>query len=302
MKLSPKLAHTIMLSKVDLRWNEQKRAWYSVGKLGLAGVGKTPLNALIDGHVEIRRENATDVVEIYLEPEPQTWYYLKYANNLLLAKSQSENFDAEIGGKAKGDYNTATSYGACLGDFADVDNFRSHFQKDYLGKSGKLAARPAAPAPGNFDSYEGKKKKKGKGDDAFGTDSTDPATAGAAPEPTKKKKKAKANDPFGDGVIEDAAAAAPAPAKKEKTKEKAADEPATADAPADAPEPQKVKTKTKEADDAPATEPAADQGPSKKELDRQAKEAEKLKKEEEKKKKEEEKRKKKNPDDPFGDS
>lgn len=300
MKLSPKLLHTIMLSKVNLRWNEAKRAWYSVGKLGLAGVGKTPLNALIDGYVEIRRENATDVVEIYLEPEPQTWYYLKYANNLLLTKSQNENYDAEIGGKAKGDYNTATSYGVFLGDFSDVDNFRAHFQKDYLGKSGKLAARPAAPAPSNFDSYEGKKKKKGKGDDAFGAD---PATADAAPEPTKKKKKAKANDPFGDGVIEESAAVAPASPKKEKTKSTATD--ATADAPATEPEPKKVKAKSKEAEpaaDAPATEPAADQGLSKKELDRQAKEAEKLKKEEEKKKKEEEKRKKKTPDDPFGDS
>jgi hypothetical protein len=299
MKLSPKLAHTIMLSKVNLRWNEEKRAWYSVGKLGIAGIGKTPLNALIDGHVEIRRENSTDVVEIYLEPEPQTWYYLKYANNLLLAKSQSEKFDAEIGSKAKGDYNTATSYGAFLGDFSDVDAFRSHFQKDYLGKSGKLAARPAAPAPSGFDSVEsGKKKKKGKNEDAFGADgSADPAAA-AAPEPTKKKKKAKANDPFGDGTMDEPA---PEPAKTVKAKEKAADAPAPATAAE--PEPKKVKTKEKAADEAPASEPApADAGPSKKELERQAKEAEKQKKEDEKKAKEEEKRKKKGSEDPFGDS
>jgi len=301
MKLSPKLAHTILLSKVNLRWNEKRRAWYSVGKLGLAGVGKQPLNALIDGYIEIRHENAADVVEIYLEPEPQTWYYLKYANNLLLAKSQNESFDAEIDGKAKGDYNTATSYGAFLGDFADVDNFRSRFLKDYLGKSGKLAARPARPEPtGNFDTFEDKKKKKkSKGDDAFG--STDPGAnpgsspAEAAPEPTKKKKKAKANDPFGDGTLTDSTPA-PEPAKKEKTKEK------VADAPAAEPALKQEKTKTKEADPAPAAEAAPDAAPSKKEAERQAKEAEKLRKEEEKKKKDQEKRKKKAGDDPFGDS
>ncbi|MDB5236871.1 MAG: hypothetical protein JWR44_3864 [Hymenobacter sp.] len=316
MKLSPKLAHTILLSKVNLRWNEKKRAWYSVGQLGLAGVGKQPLNALINGYVEIRRENSTDVVEIYLEPEPQTWYYLKYANNLLLAKSQSEGFDAEIGGKAKGDYNTATSYGVFLGDYSDVDGFRSHFQRDYLGQTGKLAARPVAPAPtGNFDVFEDKKKKKkGKTDDAFGGSDASanpgaaPTEAAATPEPAKKKKK-KTDDPFGDGTIDEPAAAAPA--KKEKTKEKVADAPTPTDAPTAEPEVKKVKTKTKEADPAPAatapaTTPPADATPdpaqAKKEADRLAKEAEKLKKEEEKKKKEEEKKKKKNADDPFGDS
>ncbi|WP_426058857.1 hypothetical protein [Hymenobacter sp. B1770] len=275
MKMSPKLMHTILLSRVNLRWSEKRRAWYSVGKIGLSGVGKQALNALIDGHIEIRRENSTDVVEMYLEVEPQSWYYLKYANNLLLTKSPSESFENEIRSKAKYDYSTATSYGAFVGDYSDVDAFRSHFQKDYLGKSGKLAARPINPAPtDNFDTVDGKKKKKGKGDDAFGT--SDPGTPDAAAEPAKKKKKAKANDPFGDGVMDEATAPV-APAKKEKAKEAA-----------------------------PAPDPAADATQDKKEAERQAKEKakedERLKKQEEKQKKDEEKRKKKGTEDPFGDS
>jgi hypothetical protein len=327
-KLSPKLAnHTILLSKVNLRWNEKKRAWYSVGQLGIAGVGKQSMNALIDGYIEIRRENSTDVVEIYLEPDPQAWYYLKYANNLLLAKSQNETFDGEIGGKAKGDYETASSYGVFLGDYSDVDAFRSHFQKDFLGKTGKLAARPAAPPPAEkFDTADsGKKKKKSKGEDAFGDadasanpGSTPDATAaepakkkkkskgddafgdadasanpGAAaepaPEPAKAKKKKKAdNDPFGDDTAAEPAAA-PAPAKKEKAKEKPAEEaPAAATTPT--PEPaKKEKVKEKPADTPPAAAdpaPAADDAAAKKEAERQAKEAAK---EAERVKKEEEK-------------
>ncbi|GAB2720235.1 hypothetical protein GCM10011495_39200 [Hymenobacter frigidus] len=298
IKLSPKLAaHTILLSKVNLRWNEKKHAWHSVGQLGIAGVGKQALNALIDGYLEIRRENGTDLVELYLEPEPQSWYYFKYANNLLLAKSQSEGFDAEVGGKAKGDYQTATSYGAFLADFTDVDAFRSHFLKDFLGKSGKLAARPVAPEPtGNFDVLEDKKKKKkNKGDDAFGsTDApANPDATEAAPEPARKKKKLKANDPFSDGVLDDPAPV-PAPAKKEKARDKAADTPAPTTAPA-----KKETVKENPADAPPA---APDPAQARKEADRQAKEAEKLRKEEEKKKKEEEKKKKKATDDPFGDS
>jgi hypothetical protein len=288
MKLSPKLAHTLLLSKVNLRWSEKHKAWYSVGQLGLGGVGKQALNALVNGYVEIKRDNAADHVEIYIEAEPQVWYYLKYSNNLLLAKSQNENFDAEIGGKAKGDYNTASSYGAFLGEYTDVDQFRSHFQRDFLGGSGKLAARPAAPvSTGNFDFAEDKKlkKKKGKGDDAFGStdDGSTPAADTPAPEPAKKKKK-KDNDPFADGEITDPnAAPAVDPAKEPAKKKKAKDNDPfgggeVTDATAPAPEPakkkekvkvevpatdstqaatQKVKTKTKPADDGAATTPPA---------------------------------------------
>jgi hypothetical protein len=264
MKLSPKFNHTLLLSKVNLRWSEKNRAWYSVGQLGLAGVGKTPLNALVDGYVEIKRDNAADWVEIYIEAEPQVWYYLKYSNNLLLAKSQNETFDAELG-KTKGDYNTATTYGAYLGEFTDVDGFRSHFQREYLGQSGKLAARPAAPPksdePG-VDAAAGKKKKKGKNDDPFGSgEVTDPNAPPAdapteATTSTKKKKKAKDNDPFGGGEVTDPtapAAVAEEPAKK-KGKAKEADAAATepgADAPADAPTEAPSKKKKKGKDDDP---------------------------------------------------
>ena len=321
-QLSPKLTgHTLLLSQVNLRWNEKRHAWYSVGPIGLAGAGKQSLNALVTGNVEIRREDGTEVVEIYLEAEPQSWYYFKYDKNLMLTTSSSDNFNYEISSKAKYDYETATNYGVFLGALTDVDAFRTHFQKDYLGKTGKQITRTVAPT-GLADPAEdtgGKKKKKGKADDAFGTDpNANPGTADAAPEPAaKKKKKAKANDPFGDGVLDDPTPAPAAVKEKVKSKDKAADVPApaatapTATAPAPA---AKAPAATAPAGTAPAAAtPAAEAAPdpagAKKEADRQAKEAEKLKKdeekakkEEEKKKKEDEKQKKKKGDDPFGDS
>ena len=279
--LSPKLLHTLVLSRVNLRWNAKQKAWHSVGKIGLAGVGKRPLNALVDGYVEIKRENSTDLVEIYLEAEPQTWYYLRYANNIVLAKSSSETFDNEIGGKAKGDPNTATEYGVFLGDYSDVDAFRSHFERDYLGKSGKLAARPAAPAPSSEEGVDKDKKKKKKANDPFGDGeittaadtepakkkkgkTTEPAADGVttepAAEPTKKKKKAKDNDPFGGGEITPAPAAEPAkPEKVEKAKEKEAT-PAADPTAVPTEEPAKKKKEKKKDQEAAPADPAADPG------------------------------------------
>gem|GEM_PF-1222447 len=261
--LSPKLLHTLVLSKVNLRWDPKQRAWYSQGKLGLGGVGKQGLNALVDGYVEIKRENSADLVEVYLEAEPQTWYYLRYANNVLMVKSSSEEFDGEIAAKQKGSIEVATDYGAFLGDFEDVDRFRSHFERTYLGKSGKLAPRPAAPAPtGNFDGVgteTGKKSKKKAKADPFGDGTITPAAEpGAEPNKKSKKKKEKETDPFGDGVITPATEPAPEPAKKsKKKKEETSVNPDTSTEPA--PEPTKKSKKKKEeapADSEISTEPA----------------------------------------------
>ena len=314
IRMSSKLAHTIVLNRVNLRWNDRRRAWYSVGPIGVAGIGKQALNVQMKGYLEIRREAGGDIVQLYLEAEERSWYYLKFSNNLLLVKSQNEDFDAEIAAKAKGEYETASSYGAFLGDYADVDNFRDHFQRDMLNVKPKAAARASRPtAEPAFDELANKKKRK--------KDAVEQALAGeepqapeAAPAPTKKKKK-KADDPFGDGVLD---APAPAPAKKAAAKAPATPPAAnTADpkpaTPADSTAGKKV-TGAPSPAPAPgaATAPPSNEpptpdapidvanAPDKKELARLAKEAEKQRKEEEKKKKEEEKQKKKAGTDPFG--
>jgi len=283
--VSPKLIHTLTLSRANLRWSPKQKAWYSVGKIGLAGINKRGLNALVDGYIEIKRENSTDQVEVYLEADPQTWYYIRYANNIVVAMSSSETFNGLVGGKSKGDPSTATEYGVFLGDYSDVDGFRSHFEREYLGKSGKLAARPAAPEPApDVDTDKGKKKKK-KSDDPFGDGeitpppSADPTTE-AADTGKKSKKKKKDNDPFADGDPAPAPAAEPAKKAKEKEAAPAAD-PSAAPAEDTGKKSKKEKKKEAEAAPDPAADPAAEPttDPGKKS-----------------------KKKKKAEDDPFGDS
>ena len=242
-RMSSKLMHGIVLNKVNLVWAEKQRAWYSVGKIGLASVLKTDINALIDGYIEIRKEANLDIVELYLEADPQTWYYFKYANNLLLTKAQHGSYDELVAQKVKGDYNTATSYGAYVGYDTDVDQFINHFRKDFLGETGKRKVVAAPVSTGNFDFMEdnGKKKKKKKGQDDT-VDEVAPAAATAPPaEDTGKKKKAKDEAPT---QAADAAPAEDTGKKKKKDKE-------VTEAPANAPaaDDSKKKKKKKAPDD-----------------------------------------------------
>jgi hypothetical protein len=245
-KVSPKFLHTVVLNQVNLRWNEKMRAWYSVGKIGLVSVGKKDINALIDGYIEIKKESTGDAVELYLEAEPQTWYYLKYSNNVMLAKAQHGSFDEIIGLKAKGDYNTATQYGFFLGDDLEVQSFLNHFRKDYLKESGKRKVNTTQPvSTGNFDNMEGNSKKKKKKLDPVEEAMQQDADAAPAEDTSKKKKKK-------DEPTEAAAPVEAEPAdtgKKKKKKDEAVEATPPATAPAEEPKKESKKKKKKDAND-----------------------------------------------------
>ncbi|MBX0292848.1 hypothetical protein K3G63_20560 [Hymenobacter sp. HSC-4F20] len=255
-KVSAKFLHTVVLSQVNLRWNEKFKAWYSVGKIGLVSVGKKDINALIDGYIEVKKESTGDAVELYLEAEPQTWYYLKYSNNVLLAKAQHGSFDEIIGLKAKGDYNTATEYGFYLGDDMEVQTFLNHFRKDYLKETGKRKVNTTQPqSTGNFDFMEeGSKKKKKKKDAVDEALEADPnATPPVEEEPAAKKKKKK------DEPVEAAPAAADAPVEDTAKKKKKKDEAVEATPPADTPPAEEPKKESKKKKKKDANDPFGDE-------------------------------------------
>ncbi len=243
-KLSPKFDKTLVLNNVQLKWSRKNRAWYSVGAISVSNAGTTPVNAQMEGYLEIKRAPEGDYVELLLEPDPSTSYHFKYANGTLLAFSSWENFANEIIEKQpKEDYLTASQFGVWPGDEFQKDQFRGWFLKQYRSEEDrrKLKRKPTSfatpapapdPAPTDDASADTGKKKKKKADDAPPAEpdansnfSPDPATE-PAPEPVKKKKK-KAEEtppaePAPDATASPTPAAEPAaePEKKKKKKEK----------------------------------------------------------------------------------
>ena len=288
-KLSPKFLRTLVLNRADLRWNAQERAWYSVGPLGLGGVGKQPFNALMNGLLEIKRVEGQDYVELYLEPSPGLFYYFRYDKNVLVTQSLDEKYNYTVSSKAKYDYNTATEYGVFLGDLDEVEAFRTRFRKTYLGESAKealarrkataaaeeqLAQEKAAAEEAALAAAEAKKNRRKKPDEAA-DDATNTETGLGEPPVEASRKKKKKDDPFGDGVIE-----SPPVEPAKKGKDKAAPEPA-ADVPA-APAKKEKPKKEKVQPTEPAADPSAEPAPD---PDKKPK-----------------KKKKKGEEDPFGDS
>jgi hypothetical protein len=126
--VSPKLLKTLVLSNVNLKWSAEHKAWYSVGKIGIANMLQDDINASVDGFLEIKKNETGDVVNVFLQFSPRTWYYFNFEENRIITSSSNEeylNFIADKTNAAKANFG---EYFFLDGELSDalkfVDNFR----------------------------------------------------------------------------------------------------------------------------------------------------------------------------------
>jgi hypothetical protein len=106
---SPKMAATIVLSNVNLKWSPIQNTFYSIGKIGVSNLGNTDINAQMEGMLEIRKSQRGDEISLYIEASPEVWYYFDWQdgklamvssiqeeNDLLTVKSKGEKKEAAI--------------------------------------------------------------------------------------------------------------------------------------------------------------------------------------------------------------
>ena len=72
--ISSKFNTTMVISKANLRYSEQQSAFYTIGKIAIANIGGTDINAEIEGMLEIKKTNEGDEFYLYLEPSEDVWY------------------------------------------------------------------------------------------------------------------------------------------------------------------------------------------------------------------------------------
>ncbi|MDX5348341.1 MAG: hypothetical protein LPJ89_04190 [Hymenobacteraceae bacterium] len=243
-KISPKFIRSMVFANIPLKWSPKNRAWYSEGPLKLAGVMKKDVNIQLNGYVEIKRGGEYDVVVLYLESGPDTWYYFSLYENALTMVSSNDKFNEIIAAKSKGPSNNM-SYTFLAGEPMEKGQFLNYFRNTYqAGQSPTMQVQqtpPPVPAakqtPGEggldaaFDSEadtQKKGKKKGKKNKEESTDTfdmpeqtppaTDPEPAVVEEQPAKKKKKAKAdeNTDVADFPVEEPATTPEEPVKKKK--------------------------------------------------------------------------------------
>ena len=102
-KFPDALDHTLVLSGLQMSWNKDLRSYLSKGPIGINNIGKQSVNKLVNGIVEIGKRRSGDIINIYLEPEENQWYFFAYSNGTLQVISSNRAFNDKLAGLKEGD-------------------------------------------------------------------------------------------------------------------------------------------------------------------------------------------------------
>lgn len=90
------LNHTLVLTGLQMSWNKDLRSFISKGPIGIGNIGKLPVNKQVKGYVEIAKRRGGDIINIYLEPEENQWYYFTYSNFTMQVVSSNKSFNDKL--------------------------------------------------------------------------------------------------------------------------------------------------------------------------------------------------------------
>jgi hypothetical protein len=83
----------LLLNDVTLHWNEASSSFRSSGKIGIGFIGNQPVNAYVDGFIDLQRRRSGDMIDIYLKADNSTWYYFSYFKGVMMAQAGNNDFN-----------------------------------------------------------------------------------------------------------------------------------------------------------------------------------------------------------------
>lgn len=92
-RLPDELENTLFLADVKWVWNPTDETFNSVGPIGIANMEKKQLFRYVKGKIEIEKKRSADVLRIYIELDPGTWYYFEYRLGIMNIISSDKDFN-----------------------------------------------------------------------------------------------------------------------------------------------------------------------------------------------------------------
>ena len=97
IEISELLNKFLVISGVKLNWNPDKNSWYSTSKIAISNIFSDDINTQVDGFLEIKKDDiGNDILNLFIQAAPGSWYYFNYQDNSLLAYSSNSDFNAGI--------------------------------------------------------------------------------------------------------------------------------------------------------------------------------------------------------------
>jgi hypothetical protein len=121
----------LCIQHVEMKWSEEYKSFYSVGKLQVSNIMKNEINREIPGYVELRKTVNGDVINILLEPSYGNWYFFTYEDNRLAMTGSSGDVKSKLAAKSKGEMADRTKFFFVHAEDMEKNQFQVGFKERY---------------------------------------------------------------------------------------------------------------------------------------------------------------------------
>ncbi len=129
---SPRLLKTIVIPNVNLIWTPKYKAWYSTGKIAISNILNIDVNAMVDGFLEIKKNENGDVINLFLQFSPNSWYFFNFEENRIITSSSNDTYIDFIASKSNALKADFGDYFFLDGELNDALRFIDRFRMEYL--------------------------------------------------------------------------------------------------------------------------------------------------------------------------
>lgn len=151
------LIQPIVFSNVNLKWSQERKAFYSEGALGVSNINRNDINGAFEGFMEVRKnEDGAPVFHVFFKASPEAWYYFGFEDNRLMVHSSHQPFNDLISKKTNASKAKVGELVFIPGSDDETLSFINRFRMSYYGIE--------APYDLSSGSESAKKKEKKKED------------------------------------------------------------------------------------------------------------------------------------------
>jgi hypothetical protein len=157
----PGMALPLVFSNVELKFSQDKGAFYNVGNLGLSNIGRSDINGGFEGFMEIKRtEDGSPIFHVFIKASPEAWYYFGYEDHRMMIHTSNPALNDIMAKKTNAAKAKVGELVYIPGSEEETLAFINRFRKEYL----------EIESPYDLSATSSKEKKKDdkkKEDDGF---------------------------------------------------------------------------------------------------------------------------------------
>lgn len=158
----PPLARPLVLSNVNMKWSDTRKAFYSEGLIGMSNIGRNDINGGFEGFLEIKRdESGAGIFNLFFKASPDAWYYFGFEGSRLLVYSSNRDFNSQVSKRSNAGKAKIGEVAFVPGSEDETLAFINRFRKDYYGIEVPYSLYDGAAVPAN------KQEQKKIEDDGF---------------------------------------------------------------------------------------------------------------------------------------